>query len=440
MMTFVLQKCTNRQSLGKLARILQFTSGFSSDKVKTISEISEYVCFRSEIEKDDETCRLVQDTFLGCLTEAKPNSDVKCMSVKVLQLSIESDLNLILSIRPETVRQLVITHHVTCQKYHISCITLMTGLTQLLIMNHNDTINAHALLSIVHGCNNLKKLELDDYDLTPFREKSLHSCMCNVTYIRLFGCTLSHTQVTNLLCETPKLADITLWAVRCVADDKCGCQDKDKQFHGEKQIGENDLQTLEENERYCRHGQVTVTTCHIYDSSQVFVHVLQSDSLTTLLIDEYEFSDDTGLEMFIPRCNKLQNLELDNIILDTRNIITIIKNAKPGAELQVKLNKTQVLGGDASHLENALDALPFVDVASFTANDNEIIRASIIVSKPREVRDVDMNNDDQSSDDEERPLLDQHIDVLDSSDVCFEMMTMSERKNNNTSCCECTLL
>ncbi|XP_052773589.1 uncharacterized protein LOC128212261 [Mya arenaria] len=304
-------------------------------------------------------------------------------------------------------------------------------------MNNSDNINAHALLSIVHGCNDLKDLELDDYDLSPFLEKSLHSCMCNVTYIRLFGCTLSDTQVTNLLCEAPQLTKITLWAVKCVADGHCGCYDKE--FHGKKQIAGNDLKTLEVNERYYQHRQVSVTTCHIYDSSQVFVHVLQSDSLTTLLIDEYEFSDDPGLEMFIPRCNKLLNLELDNIILDARNIITIIKNSKPGAELQIKLNK-MVIGENASHLRDMLYDLPCVDVASFSANDNEIIKASIIVTTPREESGDEIINDDQSSYDEARPLLDQQIEnVSDSSEVYFEVMSMSEAKKKNLSCCKCNI-
>ncbi|WAR11949.1 hypothetical protein MAR_026129 [Mya arenaria] len=405
----ILAMCKGSRRLAEHQGILHFTSGFEPKIVRRISEHI-YKDGSEDDTVDDAIYTIVQKTPVSCISEAgllrpKPGS----VYIKILRLTNRPDLDMLPLINPECVCRLDITEHVQLEMKHIDCIFAMTNLCHLVIMNDNKVLKSNITVALLQTCIRLKCLELDDYNFLNVSELTILPISCHLSYIRLFRCQLTHSQITSMICDVPTLEDLKLWTVTCEPDRHCGCLKQIKSVSHPKCKIENQkeddarLESAGNGLYYLK--SISVSNCQVYESSGVFTHLKDSNSLTCLKVTDSTI--DTSFLNFLGQCFRLEDLELDfvafsgysegctlnggslqqlklnDVDIDYRIIISTINGCNTTAPLDIKMNHVRLIGINADKFKCLLSECKGVSIGPFSGNKDYVQTTSLKVVNER---------------------------------------------------------
>ncbi|WAR11951.1 hypothetical protein MAR_026131 [Mya arenaria] len=405
----ILAMCKGSRRLAEHQGILHFTSGFEPKIVRRISEHI-YKDGSEDDTVDDAIYTIVQKTLVSCISEAgllrpKPGS----VYIKILRLTNRPDLDMLPLINPECVCRLDITEHVQLEMKHIDCIFAMTNLCHLVIMNDNKVLKSNITVALLQTCIRLKCLELDDYNFLNVSELTILPISCHLSYIRLFRCQLTHSQITSMICDVPTLEDLKLWTVTCEPDRHCGCLKQIKSVSHPKCKIENQkeddarLESAGNGLYYLK--SISVSNCQVYESSGVFTHLKDSNSLTCLKVTDSTI--DTSFLNFLGQCFRLEDLELDfvafsgysegctlnggslqqlklnDVDIDYRIIISTINGCNTTAPLDIKMNHVRLIGINADKFKCLLSECNGVSIGPFSGNKDYVQTTSLKVVNER---------------------------------------------------------
>ncbi|XP_052819173.1 uncharacterized protein LOC128245018 [Mya arenaria] len=384
--------CPGSRRLAELQEMLRFTSGFVPNAVQMISEH----IYKDETANslvDDAMFTIIQKTLVSCIREAKPlGPKPRSVNIKVIILNTLSDQEVLPLVYPESVNRLDITEYVQLDKEQIDCIFAMVNLNHLVIMNDEEVLKSDIMVALLKICKHLKRLELDDYHLLNDPELTILPTSCRLSYISLFRCKLTHSHITSMISDVPTLKDLKL-TVTCEPDGQCGCLKQIQSVAGAK--SKTDDQELMKS--------ACVTNIQVYESSGVFDHLKDSNTLKCLKV--MDSTAEKSLGKFTGQCVKLEDLELDSVTfsrysdgyslnggslqqlklndvdIDYRIILSTINISNTIAPFDIKLDQVRLIGINADEFKSLLLKYKGVSIESFSGDEGEVKTSTLKVVK-----------------------------------------------------------